>query len=336
MAFTIPNEADAFHSDQAEPDKVDIDILVAGLAGNGVVSGCGVTAQGSPDMTVAVAAGTIRNTDGTIATVTSGNVTIGAADATNPRFDLITVGNTGTKASSAGTAAANPIFPAIPANSVVLAAVYVPATDTTIANNQIVDKRVILDATEVLSNVGASTAPAVTDDSGDGYAIGSRWFDTTNDKEYVCLDATVGAAVWKETTASGGGSFVGAKVYKTAQTVTDAILAFDNELWDEGGFHDNVTNNSRLTVPASQAGKYLAQASTWISGAARLEIFVNGTAAQGRGTSGAGSANYTGTEAVLNLAVGDYVQIKGNSGVSTTYGNAGNVGDHTVFSLTKL
>lgn len=55
----------------------------------------------------------------------------------------------------------------------------------------------------------ATTAPAVTDDSGDGYAIGSRWIDTTNDKEYVCTDASVGAAVWKETTAAGGAAAVG-------------------------------------------------------------------------------------------------------------------------------
>ena len=50
----------------------------------------------------------------------------------------------------------------------------------------------------------ATVAPAVTDDSGDGYAVGSRWIDVTGVKEYVCLDATVGAAVWTETTASGG------------------------------------------------------------------------------------------------------------------------------------
>lgn len=57
-----------------------------------------------------------------------------------------------------------------------------------------------------LNNLAAAVAPAVTDDSGDGYSVGSRWIDTTADKEYVCLDATVGAAVWTETTASGGGA----------------------------------------------------------------------------------------------------------------------------------
>lgn len=55
----------------------------------------------------------------------------------------------------------------------------------------------------VKNNLGASAAPTVNDDSGSGYAVGSRWIDTTNDKEYVCLDASAGAAVWTETTGGG-------------------------------------------------------------------------------------------------------------------------------------
>lgn len=55
-----------------------------------------------------------------------------------------------------------------------------------------------------LNNDAASTAPTVNDDTGDGYTVGSRWLDTTNDKEYVCADASSGAAVWVETTGGGG------------------------------------------------------------------------------------------------------------------------------------
>lgn len=54
-------------------------------------------------------------------------------------------------------------------------------------------------------NLSASTAPAVTDDSGDGYGIGSLWIDTTLDKGYLCLDDTVGAAVWFELGSGSGG-----------------------------------------------------------------------------------------------------------------------------------
>jgi hypothetical protein len=51
----------------------------------------------------------------------------------------------------------------------------------------------------------ATAAPTADNDVDEGYVVGSRWFDVTNDKEYVCLDNTDGAAVWTETTGAGGG-----------------------------------------------------------------------------------------------------------------------------------
>lgn len=56
----------------------------------------------------------------------------------------------------------------------------------------------------LLHNMTAAVAPTVNEDSGDGYGIGSRWLDTTADIEYVCLDATVGAAVWRGTSYDPG------------------------------------------------------------------------------------------------------------------------------------
>ncbi len=76
-----------------------------------------------------------------------------------------------------------------------------------------------------LNNDGAAAAPTVNEDSGDGYAIGSRWLDTTNDKEYVALDVTVGAAVWKETTATGGAGLTHAyEGYNTVGGSTEAMV----------------------------------------------------------------------------------------------------------------
>jgi len=146
VSFTIPNEADAGNANQAEPDKVDVDILVAALGGTGVVDGCAVAAQGSPDQTVAVAAGTVRIGDKEI-TVAAGNVSLSAAHGSNPRFDLIAVDNAGTKSAVDGTAAAEPVFPAIPANSVILAAIYRAANDNVVASGEIVDKRAVVPST---------------------------------------------------------------------------------------------------------------------------------------------------------------------------------------------
>lgn len=45
-------------------------------------------------------------------------------------------------------------------------------------------------------NLAAAVAPTVNEDSSAGYSVGSRWIDTTADRAYVCVDASVGAAVW--------------------------------------------------------------------------------------------------------------------------------------------
>jgi hypothetical protein len=46
-----------------------------------------------------------------------------------------------------------------------------------------------------LNNFTAGATPAVTDDSNSGYSPGSLWMYANN--MYMCIDATVGAAVWK-------------------------------------------------------------------------------------------------------------------------------------------
>ena len=64
--------------------------------------------------------------------------------------------------------------------------------------------------TSLIHNWAAAVAPTANEDSGDGYAVGSFWFDTTADKIYSCVDATVAAAVWKDLTPSAGaGDVVG-------------------------------------------------------------------------------------------------------------------------------
>ncbi len=59
-------------------------------------------------------------------------------------------------------------------------------------------------AAYVLNKLDATTAPTANDDSGDGYAVNSVWIDLTADKAYICVDATLTAAVWVE--VGGGGT----------------------------------------------------------------------------------------------------------------------------------
>lgn len=54
-----------------------------------------------------------------------------------------------------------------------------------------------LNSSGVLNNLTATSAPTVNDDSGDGYAVGSRWLWQDRNTEYTCLDASTGVAVWR-------------------------------------------------------------------------------------------------------------------------------------------
>jgi len=144
MAFDIPNFAEAAHPFQAAPDSTDFEIVTVGSAGTGVVSGTAVTAQGAPDMTVAVAAGVIAVSGTRVAVVAVPVLAITAADATNPRIDLVLVSALGVVSVLAGVAAAVPLMQPLPASTVCLAAVYVSALAASIVAGDIIDKRVIV------------------------------------------------------------------------------------------------------------------------------------------------------------------------------------------------
>lgn len=160
MAFDLPDRADAAFDAQARLFSNDVKALTQAAGLTGVKSGCGVTAQGSPNMTLAVAAGVIYAANAEV-TVTGGNVTITTAHATWPRIDIVVVSSSGVKSVVAGSAAEFPLEPATPAGSVMLAQVYVPATDTAIGATQIRDRRITL---QIPAVIGASTVVRKTAD----------------------------------------------------------------------------------------------------------------------------------------------------------------------------
>jgi len=125
-------------------------MLQEGYTGQGVVTGCAATADGT-DLVISVAAGTIAvagigiggTTSGQIDTG-SGTTTLSAADATNPRFDIVYITTGGSISHATGTASSNPIFPSLSAGQIALAAVYVGPTVTAIQSADVIDKRVFV------------------------------------------------------------------------------------------------------------------------------------------------------------------------------------------------
>lgn len=141
MPWTLPDKGEGDNDIQSILFQEDLEVLVAGISGlDCVLSGLVVT--GGVDMTPAVAKGAVLS-NGVMFAVAAADVTITAADATNPRLDLIVVTSAGALAVRAGTAAAAPKPPNRTANDVVIASVYVPANDTAIGTSQIKDRRVM-------------------------------------------------------------------------------------------------------------------------------------------------------------------------------------------------
>jgi hypothetical protein len=142
MALTFPDKGEGVSGDfQSILFQEYWDVMMAGLAGTEcVLSGCGVTANNN--MAPSVAKGAVLS-QGVMKAVTAGTVTIGTANATNPRIDLIVVDSSGAKQVRAGTAAAAPKPPARTAGDVLIAMVFVAANDTSIGSTEIVDGRVM-------------------------------------------------------------------------------------------------------------------------------------------------------------------------------------------------
>lgn len=141
MPWSIPDKGEGDSNIQSILFQEYLDALVAGIEGlDCVLSGLAMTA--GTDLTPNVAKGAVL-TNGVLKAVAASTVTIGAADATNPRIDLVVVNASGALAVRAGTAAANPKPPARTANDVIIAAIFVPATATQITQARIVDLRVM-------------------------------------------------------------------------------------------------------------------------------------------------------------------------------------------------
>jgi hypothetical protein len=109
------------------------------------------------------------------------------------------------------------------------------------------------------------------------------------------------------------------------------LLTYVNEETDTDGFHSNVTNTGRITIPTGLGGIYVVTFSALVSGSGSsyyyAEIQKNGAGLQGFVGSSAPFERF-GTSTVVSLAAGDYltshIQI-GATGSYTTYRRFGAV-----------
>jgi hypothetical protein len=113
-------------------------------------------------------------------------------------------------------------------------------------------------------------------------------------------------------------SFVGCSLYKSAdQAIANATLAtvsFDLEQFDTDAFHDNSTNNSRITIPSGKGGKYLLNASLIWGGSGGsfrlLQLFKNGAAIKEQYVPAVSYGMMNNMTLIVSAVATDYFELK--------------------------
>ena len=307
-----------------------------GLRGGIIQSGdLAVTQNGTPNMTVNVATGqvVVPGSEGTYQGAYicenrgSLSVSIAAADATNPRYDLIVArvrdaaysGATNTFAIEAvtGTPAASPAEPTIPANSWVLARITVAALDTAINTADINDRRTTgtgqfgqaaaLGGTIICTSTTRPTAPFEgmeiyeTDTDLELTYSGSAWVMTAQLGAWTTYSPTLGQPGAVTYTATY------ARYQKIGRMVTVSVFL---TVTGTGNAATKVTVS--LPFTAVQAGNMVVGSGMIVeaSPAATLPgiALLDSTTTAAMGPSNATTGNYLGVVQFVNaLASGDIV-----------------------------
>jgi hypothetical protein len=137
--------------------------------------------------------------------------------------------------------------------------------------------------------------------------------------QVLTVNAGATAPEWK--TPASGSTFAGCALTKSAsQTIsnnTGTFISFNGEDFDTDNFHDNSTNNTRITIPSGKAGKYQVNLNLqWAantSGTRYCMLYKNGTVnfvekLLSVSTTGGYAEQFLAT--IMDLTVGDYIEAK--------------------------
>ncbi len=143
--MTFTDGMELANNELAFAEHQNVELMAA--RGNQVITGVGVTEQGTPDLTVAVASGNVL-AGGVVVAVSSGNIDFstehGALTSGQAQFGFVHVNSSGTKSKTMGiAAAAGQQLPAdVPEDEVVLAQITLTEGDPTIDSVDIEDWRI--------------------------------------------------------------------------------------------------------------------------------------------------------------------------------------------------
>lgn len=130
----------------------------------------------------------------------------------------------------------------------------------------------IADST-IFKSTGYTAAPTANDDDNDTagngvFAVGDVWIDESNNKAYICVDASTGTAIWEEITFTDTSALTTTAVpasQELAVWVNDTTLRGFTELtWDDSADELNLTGN--LVVSGTVDGRDIAADGTKLDG----------------------------------------------------------------------
>jgi hypothetical protein len=156
------------------------------------------------------------------------------------------------------------------------------------------------------------------------------------------LQVNSGATAPEWATPAGGVTYSGVSVTKTttqsAANNSFTTLSFDSEQYDTDGYHDNVTNNSRLTIPSGKNGYYsvtgLVRFAASATGERIVILYKNGSEVAYLSSSDGTTNNPTvlSISYTLNLVATDFIRLD----VYQTSGGSLNIQEATFFQLNYL
>jgi len=122
---------------------------------------------------------------------------------------------------------------------------------------------------------------------------------------------------------AGGSSFVGVRVVETTEQTLSSndVFAFGAEEFDTNDFHDNSTNNSRITIPSGLGGTYLIGATLSTDREEYFSLQLNRTLTIGGAStlsSASGLNEQASTTTLRQLVEGDYIEMFASGGGLTT------------------
>lgn len=253
MPFTIPNLAaspTAEQTAQSQVDTVDLTALALGANATGVMSGGAVVQHAAgANMTVDVSAITYR-INGTPYSAAGITTTTFTSNGSNPEFALVVATSAGVTAiPPVGTASATPVFPTVagltanPPTAVLLAALWVATSTTTISTADIIDKRVFIPGAHVdfinTASLSASTYTIPNNYDAHLLTLGNNAITVTMPTAFAGLSMFV--ALNQDGTGSRVPTFTGVKwpggvvpVWSTAASAKDRVsfYCFDGSTWE--------------------------------------------------------------------------------------------------------